>query len=66
MQSALSFLKIRSSVTQKQLYPILRREDIFGMNLDKLGMAPLITQYLNEMLAGKGAVRTALKKLLAE
>ena len=66
MQAAISFLKIRAAVTKEQLYPILRREDIFGMNLDKLGMSALVTEYLNEMLAGKGAVRAALKKLLAK
>ena len=66
MQKALSFLKIRGAVTPEQLRPILRREDLFGVDLNKLGLSPMICGYLNEMLAGKGAVRAALKKLLAE
>lgn len=65
MQAALSFLAVGASVTEEQLMPILRRQDIFGVDLAALGLAPIITGYLNEMLSGKGAVRRALQKLLA-
>ena len=53
------------TVTVEQLQPVLSRADIFGLDLNKAGLAPIITADLNEMLAGKGAVRAALKKLLA-
>ena len=65
VQQALSFLKIGGTVTVEQLQPVLSRADIFGLDLNKAGLAPIITADLNEMLAGKGAVRAALKKLLA-
>ena len=66
MQNAISFIKIKSTVTVEQLAPILDNEDIFGVKLTKIGLAELVTEYLNQMLEGKGAVRAALKKLLAE
>ena len=66
MQSKLSFLKIGATVKEEDLTEVLEREDIFGINLVKLGLAPIITSYLNEMLQGEHAVRKALQKLLAE
>lgn len=65
MQSALSFLKLGGTATEEQLAPVLERKDVFGVNLVKVGLAPAATAYLNEMLQGPGAVRAALKKVLA-
>lgn len=44
------------------LKPILENEKIFGVNLYQVNMAETVYQYLNEMLAGEGAVRDTLKK----
>ena len=66
MQAALSFLKMGEAVTADQLAPALSRKDIFALDLNEAGLAPVITGYLNEMLAGPGAIRKALQKLLAE
>ena len=65
MQEALSFLKLGDTVTEGQLAPVLAREDIFGVDLNKAGLAPRVTARLSEMLQGPGAVRAALKKVLA-
>lgn len=44
------------------LRPILENDKIFGVNLFDAGMAPLVCQYFNEMIAGTGAVRATLEK----
>ena len=66
MQSALAFLQVGRTVTSEQLAPVLARDDVFGVDLNALGLAAVITRYLNGMLAGKGAVRAALRALLQE
>jgi len=53
-------------VTESQLIPVLSRKDIFALDLNEAGLAPIVTGYLNEMLAGPGAIRKTLQKLLAE
>ena len=42
--------------------PVLENAKIFGVNLYEAGLAPLVCQYLQEMLAGTGAVRATLEK----
>ena len=44
------------------LRPILENDKIFGVNLFDAGLAPLVCQYFNEMIAGTGAVRATLEK----
>ena len=44
------------------LRPILENDKIFGVNLFETGMAPLVCQYFNEMIAGTGAIRATLEK----
>ena len=44
------------------LRPILENDKIFGVNLFEAGMAPLVCQYFNEMIAGTSAVRATLEK----
>ncbi|MBE5786799.1 MAG: mannitol dehydrogenase family protein [Clostridiales bacterium] len=65
MQSALSFLKMNEPVTEIQLASVLSRQDIFGLDLLAAGLGPIITGFLNQLLAGKGAVRNALRQLLS-
>lgn len=44
------------------LRPVLENEKIFGVNLYEVGMADLVCRYLEQMLAGPGAVRVVLQK----
>ena len=50
---------------QDQLRPILSNRNIFGIDLYEAGIGETITEMLREEIAGKGAVRAALKKYLA-
>ena len=52
----------QSDVTEEKLTNILSNEVIFGTNLVKAGLAPIITKYFNELNAGVGAIRETLKK----
>lgn len=49
-------------VKEEQLYELLSNEVIFGTDLVKAGLAPVICGYFNELNAGKGAVRSTLMK----
>ena len=64
MQAALSFLQINGTVEKEQLKDVLSRSDIFGLNLYETPVAETIVCWLNKMLQGKGAIRSALKELL--
>ena len=52
----------RSDVREDELCEILSNEVIFGTDLNKAGLAPIICKYFNELNAGKGAIRATLKK----
>ena len=47
---------------EERLKPILQNENIFGIDLYAIDMAPLVCQYFNEMIKGPGAVGTTLVK----
>ncbi|MBQ9944641.1 MAG: mannitol dehydrogenase family protein [Clostridia bacterium] len=64
-QEMTAFLQIGQRVDKEQLQPILSRSDIFGLNVYETPLADTITHWLNNMLQGKGAIRNALKELLA-
>ena len=57
-----SNLKLGGSADGETLKPILENDKIFGVNLYDAGMAEMVVGYLNEMIAGVGAVRATLKK----
>lgn len=54
--------KMGTVIQERSVRPVLEREDIFGVNLYEADMAGLVLDYLNQMLAGPGAVRDVLKK----
>jgi fructuronate reductase len=55
----------KPETAKDRLRPILANEKIFAVNLCKAGrLAEKIERYLEEMLAGKGAVRKTLQKYL--
>lgn len=47
---------------EERIRPVLQNEKIFGVDLYEIGMANKVCGYLEEMLAGVGAVRNTLKK----
>ena len=65
MQEALSFLKMGEKVEKEQLRDVLSRKDIFAVNVYETPVADNVTCWLNKMLEGEGAIRKALKELLA-
>ncbi len=59
-----SGLKLGGTVDSETIRHVLENKNIFGINLYEAGMAEMVTGYLNEMIAGVGAVRATLKKYL--
>ncbi len=46
--------------------PILRRAELFGVDICETGLADKVTRSFHEMLKGRGAVRRALHELIRE
>lgn len=44
------------------LLPVLKNSQIFGVDLEEVGLADRVCGYFEEMIAGKGAVRATLEK----
>ncbi len=63
-QGMVAFLKIGATVEKEQLKDILSRSDIFGLNVYETPLSDTVTYWLNKMLQGAGAIRSALKELL--
>lgn len=47
---------------EKNVEEILSMENIFGIDLCTIGMSEIVIKYFKEMLDGKGAVRSTIKK----
>ena len=47
---------------KKLLEPILKSQQIFGVDLFEIEMADLVSTYFEEMVTGIGAVRRTLEK----
>lgn len=62
----LSSFKLGEKADTSVLKPLLENEEIFGVNLYKVGMAEKVCGYFEEMLAGIGAVRRTLEKYVME
>jgi fructuronate reductase len=52
--------------TQTVLQPILSRSDIFGVDLEEIGLAKKVIYYFEKLMANKGAVRETLKLALEQ
>jgi len=48
-----------------RLNGILANETVFGIDINKTGLTPVIENYLDDLLQGKGAVRDVLHKAVA-
>lgn len=56
---------LEAAAVKEIVKPVLENQKIFGVNLSELGLADRVCGYLAEMLAGRGAVRAALRKYTA-
>lgn len=64
-QEALKGIGLGSIVKTSDIETLLRDKNIFGVDLVEVGLADRVVAGLNELLAGKGAVRETLRKHLA-
>ena len=66
LQQQLAGLKLGdpASVTEEVLKPILSNPALFAVDLYEAGLAGKVTDYLQKMLKGPGAVRAALEELV--
>ncbi len=55
-------LKLGDTDVEKIIRPIMENEEIFGVNLYRIGMADKVCGYFRELSAGSGAVRRTLEK----
>ncbi len=47
---------------ESQVAEVLKMKQIFGVDLYEAGLADMVCNYLKELTAGEGAVRSTLKK----
>ena len=64
LKNAGVFYGMTESVAGK-ISGILSNENVFGLDINKTGLTPVIEKYLDELLKGNGAVRNALHKAVA-
>ena len=62
LKNKLRGVKLGEKISSETLKPILSDKNIFGVDLYEVGLAAKVEQYLNELLAGTGAVRATLHK----
>lgn len=48
------------------ILPLLKNAQIFGVDLEEVGLSDKVVSYFAELIAGKGAVRATLKKYCGE
>lgn len=63
-KEALSGITLGYTGSLDQLNEILSNQKIFGVNLFDAGLADLVLDYFRSMIAGPGAVRATLKKVV--
>ena len=63
-REALSGITLGYTGSLDQLSEILSNQKIFGVNLFEAGLADLVLEYFRSMIAGPGAVRATLKKVV--
>lgn len=62
VHSYIAGFRLGENVDRGVLRPLFENEAIFGVNLYQVGIAGQVCGYLQEMLAGPGAVRAVLRK----
>lgn len=61
-QTQLKGITLGSHVSEKKLHTLLSNSNIFGVDLEAAGLADKVTDYFNELIAGKGSVLDTLRK----
>jgi fructuronate reductase len=56
--------QLGDTIRKEDIIDLLRNEKIFGVDLEKYGLADKVVSYLNEELSEAGAVRNTLEKYL--
>ena len=51
---------------KEKVLPLLKNEQIFGLDLEEIGMAERVMKYFQELVSGKEAVRKTLHKYVEE
>ena len=51
---------------KERILPLLKNSQIFGVDLEKVGLADLVCQYFRQMIQGVGAVRRVLNEYTGE
>jgi fructuronate reductase len=54
--------RLGDTVKKEDILDILQNDSIFGVDLNKYGLADKVVSYLNEELSEAGAVRKTLNK----
>lgn len=62
LQPYLKEIRQGGVIHEDALRPVLSNEKIFGVNLYQVGMAEKVCEYLSNMCAGRGAVRSVLEE----
>ena len=62
LQPYLKEIRQSGVIHEDALRPVLSNEKIFGVNLYQVGMAEKVCEYLSNMCAGRGAVRSVLEE----
>jgi len=57
-------VKFGDRVSSNSLYELLSNKSIFGVNLYEVELADKVVSYFNDMIAGEGAVRKTLEKVV--
>ncbi len=64
LQACVREIRLGDAKTPDAVRQLLRRKDIFGVDLYEAGLADKVCGYFEELTAGRGAVRAVLKKYL--
>ncbi|MBQ9120255.1 MAG: mannitol dehydrogenase family protein [Lachnospiraceae bacterium] len=64
LQAAMQNISFGTQAADNAFCHILSREDVFGVDLVKEGLAPKITAFFNELNVGPGAIRATLERVV--
>ncbi len=63
MKACVKNWKLGEAPAAEEVLPLLQNERIFGVDLTKVGLSEKVLARLNELMAGKGAVRATLRRV---
>ena len=63
LQEELADLEFANRQCSRRCHPLLRRDNIFGVDLVEVGLADKVIEGVKQMISGKGNVRKYLQSL---